>query len=37
MIAYETRTGKVILSNEYLSKLIGNAVTSCYGVVGMVP
>ncbi len=37
MIAYETRIGKIHLSSEYLSKLIGNAVTSCYGVVGMVP
>ncbi len=37
MIAYETRLGKVILSEEYLSKLIGNEVTSCFGVAGMVP
>lgn len=37
MIAYETMTGTVCFSNEYLAKLIGNAVQSCYGVVGMVP
>lgn len=37
MIAYETRLGKINLSEAYLSKLIGNEVTSCFGVVGMVP
>ncbi len=37
MIAYETRLGKIILSEQYLSKLIGNEVISCFGVVGMVP
>lgn len=37
MIAYETRLGKIDISEGYLSKLIGNEVTSCYGVVGMVP
>ena len=37
MLSYETRLGTVEISNEYLSKLIGNAVTQCYGVVGMVP
>ena len=37
MIAYETRLGKVNISEAYLSKLIGNEVTSCFGVVGMVP
>ncbi len=36
MIAYETRLGKVEISEEYLSKLIGHEVTSCFGVVGMV-
>jgi len=36
MISYETRIGKVNLSYEYLSKLIGQAVSSCYGVSGMV-
>ncbi len=37
MIAYETRTGTIHISSGYLSKLIGQAVTSCFGVVGMVP
>ncbi len=37
MIAYETRLGKIVLTEQYLSKLIGNEVTSCFGVVGMVP
>lgn len=37
MISYETRTGKINISEEYLQKLIGHTVTSCYGVVGMVP
>lgn len=36
MISYETVTGTVTLSNQYLSKLIGQAVTSCFGVAGMV-
>lgn len=37
MISYETRLGTVEISYEYISKLIGTAVNSCYGVVGMVP
>ena len=37
MIAYETRLGKISISEAYLSKLIGNEVTACFGVVGMVP
>ena len=37
MISYETRIGKISLSEDYLQKLIGEAVTSCFGVVGMVP
>lgn len=37
MIAYETRIGKITLTEEYLAKLIGNEVTSCFGVVGMIP
>lgn len=37
MITYETRLGKIAICEEYLSKLIGNEVTSCFGVVGMVP
>jgi len=37
MISYDTIHGSIILSNEYLTKIIGQAVTSCFGVVGMVP
>lgn len=37
MISYETRIGMVSFSNEYFSKLIGEAVSSCYGVAGMAP
>jgi len=37
MIEYETRIGSVTISNDYFAKLIGKAVSSCYGVVGMVP
>ena len=36
MIRYETRYGSVIIANEYFAKLIGNAVSSCYGVSSMV-
>lgn len=37
MISFETRLGNVIISEAYLSKLIGHEVTSCFGVVGMIP
>lgn len=37
MIAYETRLGTIDISDNYLAKLIGGAVSSCYGVVGMAP
>ena len=37
MILYETINGTVTISNEYMTKLIGQAVTSCFGVAGMVP
>ena len=37
MIAYETRLGKIDITEAYLSKLIGHEVTSCFGVVGMIP
>ena len=37
MITYENVMGSVKVSENYLSKLIGSEVTSCYGVVGMVP
>ena len=36
MITYETRIGKINISEEYLQKIIGQSVTSCYGVAGMV-
>ncbi len=36
MISYETRLGKINISDEYLQAIIGEAVTSCYGVSGMV-
>lgn len=35
MISYETKFGTVTFSENYLAKLIGSGVTSCYGVVGM--
>ena len=37
MIAYDTRLGTVNFSDAYLAKLIGSAVSTCYGVVGMAP
>lgn len=37
MISYETRLGTISISEAYLSKLIGHEVTSCFGVVGMMP
>lgn len=37
MISYETRIGTIGFTESFLSKLIGHAVTSCFGVVGMVP
>ncbi len=37
MISYETRTGAICFTENFLSKLIGHAVTSCFGVVGMMP
>ncbi len=37
MIQYETHLGVITISESYFTKLIGEAVTSCYGVVGMVP
>ncbi len=37
MIAYETRTGAICFTENFLGKLIGHAVTSCFGVVGMMP
>lgn len=37
MMSYETRFGKIIISEHYLEKLIGSAAISCFGVIGMVP
>lgn len=37
MISYETRKGTITITEQFLSKLIGYQVTSCFGVVGMVP
>ena len=37
MISYETRLGTITITESFLSKLIGHEVTSCFGVVGMVP
>ena len=36
MVAYETKLGSVCISNTFFAKLIGQAVSSCYGVSGMV-
>ena len=36
MIAYETRIGTISIANSFFAKLIGHAVSSCYGVAGMV-
>ena len=32
MIAYETKTGTITVSNEYFAKLIGNATSSCFEI-----
>lgn len=37
MISYENRIGSIGFTEGFLSKLIGHAVTSCFGVVGMAP
>lgn len=36
MISYETKLGRIYISNAFFAKLIGQAVSSCYGVSGMV-
>ena len=36
MVAYETKLGSVCISNTFFAKLIGQAVSSCYGVSGLV-
>ena len=37
MFSCEKPIGTIYVSNEYFSKLIASAVSSCYGVAGMVP
>jgi len=37
MISYETMVGKIEISEAFLARLIGHEVTSCFGVVGMMP
>lgn len=37
MIKYETHLGEITISQNYFTKLVGEAVSSCYGVVSMVP
>ncbi len=36
MVRIENRYGTIEISQEYFSFLVGNAVSSCYGVAGMV-
>ena len=35
MIKIYNPQGKVVLTNDYFAGLVGNAITSCYGVAGM--
>ncbi len=35
MIKFYTPLGKISLTNDFFAGLVGNAVTSCYGVAGM--
>lgn len=37
MIAYINRLGQINVTNAYFAKIIGKAVSSCYGVAGMIP
>ncbi|MBQ8533560.1 MAG: Asp23/Gls24 family envelope stress response protein [Clostridia bacterium] len=37
MISFENHLGKIQIKEAYFEKLIGNAVSSCYGVSKMVP
>lgn len=37
MIAFENHLGKIKIREAYFERLIGNAVSSCYGVSRMVP
>lgn len=35
MVAIQNPIGKITISNEYFTELIGNTVTNCFGVVSM--
>ncbi len=37
MLAFENRLGTIDIAEGYFCKLIGNEITSCFGVVGMLP
>ena len=37
MVSYQTPNGSVRIADSYFAKLIGEAVSSCYGVAKMVP
>ena len=37
MIKITNPMGKISLTEDYFASLIGNAITSCYGVAGMIP
>ncbi|MGN1081009.1 MAG: Asp23/Gls24 family envelope stress response protein, partial [Acutalibacteraceae bacterium] len=37
MIAYENHLGKIKIKEAYFEKLIGDAVSQCYGVSNMIP
>ena len=37
MVSYQTPNGSVRIADSYFAKLIGEAVSSCYGVAQMVP
>ena len=37
MIRFETRYGSVCIEDEFFAQFIGNAISSCYGVAGMIP
>lgn len=37
MIIFETPLGEIRISQHYFARLIGSAVSSCYGVTSMVP
>ncbi len=36
MIKYETRLGSVLLSSDYFTQLVGQIVSECFGVSGLV-